>query len=143
VAFTWEMAREPRSKDELLAIALSRRRMAGEVSRSDARTARLAENETVFRAGNERIRASVAEVLPRTPYLCECGNEKCFERVELTRDEYEHVRADPARFFVLPGHEDVSAGERVVERFEDVAVVEKSGKAREIVTRRAPRKGER
>jgi hypothetical protein len=108
------------------------------MSRNDERAARLAENETIFRAGNERIRALVAEALPRTPYMCECGDQRCLERVELTKEEYERVRAHPARFLVLPGHEDMTAGEQVVERFDRYAVVEKNEKAREIVTRTGP-----
>jgi hypothetical protein len=134
------MARVPRSREELLAIALSGARRTGGMSGKDERAARLAENEAIFRAGNERIRAFVAEALPRTPYMCECGHENCFERLELTKEEYGRVRAHPARFLVSPGHEDTTAGERVVERFDHFAVVEKDGKAREIVTRTRPGK---
>jgi hypothetical protein len=134
-AFSPQMGRVPRSKEELLAVALSGARKGEDMSRKDERAARLAENESIFRAGNDRIRALVAEAMPRTPYLCECGNENCFERVELTKEEYERVRAHPARFLVLHGHEDMAAGEQVVERHADFAIVEKNGKGREIVTR--------
>ena len=140
-AFGLLMARMPRNTETLLAIALSRARKSGRVSSKDERSARMAANEAVFRAGNERIRAMVADAVPRTPYICECGEESCFERVDLTRDEYERVREGPARFFVSPGHEDRTADERVVERFDQFTVVEKEGKGREIVTRADPRKG--
>ena len=38
-------------------------------------------------------------------FLCECLRADCNELVELGAGEYEAVRADAARFFVLPGHE--------------------------------------
>jgi len=135
------MPRVPKDKEALLAIALSRRRKSERVRGNDQRSARLAANEAIFRAGNERIRSLVADALPRTPYICECGDESCFEQVELAKDEYERVREDPARFFVSPGHEDTTAGERVVERCDHFIVVEKVGRAREVVTSTDPRKG--
>lgn len=110
----------------------------------DERSARLAQNEAIFRAANEAIEAnrddSAAE---RREYICECGVESCFERVALTLAEYEAVRAQAARFFVAPGHEDLSAGEVVVEHFSRFAVVEKRGEEREIVERSDPRAMER
>jgi hypothetical protein len=107
----------------------------------DERSARLAQNEATFRAGNELIEKAVGLGVQRlAPYLCECGSEECFERVTLTEDEYEAVRAHPARFFVVPGHEDLTAGEVVVEAFPSYAVVEKSGEEREIVERSDPRR---
>src|SRR5579862_5958735 len=129
------MGRVPKDKDSLLAVALSGARKTGRVSGEDERSARLAANEAIFRAGNERIRAIVADSVPRTPYICECGDDRCFERVELTRDEYEQVRAHPARFLVSPGHQDRAAGERVVEKYDHFTVVEKEGKGREIAAR--------
>lgn len=129
------MERVPRDKEALLAVALSGGRKTERVSGDDRRSERLAENEVVFRAGNERIRAAVADGLARTPYMCECGDESCFARVELTRGEYERVRAHQARFFVSPGHEDRTAAERVVEKFDHFTVVEKQGKAGEVAVR--------
>ena len=107
----------------------------------DERSARLAANEATFRAGNELIEKAVAgraEVPPageEVPFLCECGDERCFGRVTLTVREYEVVRSHPARFFVVPGHEDLTAGEVVVEAFDRYTVVEKQGEEREIVER--------
>jgi hypothetical protein len=110
----------------------------------DERSARLAENEAVFRAGNEAIEANRdGGGRARQPYLCECGVETCFERVALTHDEYESVRQHPARFFVAPGHEDLTAGEVVIAEFPRYVVVEKAGDKREIVERSNPRASER
>jgi hypothetical protein len=113
-------------------------------SAMDERSARLAQNEAIFRAGNEAIDARRDDgARERREYVCECGIESCFERVVLTPEEYETVRAHPARFFVAPGHEDLSAGEVVVEHFSRFAVVEKRGEEREIVERSDPRAVER
>jgi hypothetical protein len=45
------------------------------------------------------------------------------------------VRSHPARFFVVPGHEDLTAGEVVVEQHGRFTVVEKQGEERELVER--------
>jgi len=108
----------------------------------DDRSKRMAANESIFRAGNEAIAHNSAGTGEgELSFLCECGVETCFERVVLAREEYESVRSHPARFFVVPGHEDMTAGEVVVEadssRF---TVVEKSGDGRRIVERTNPRR---
>jgi hypothetical protein len=100
----------------------------------DERSARLAENEAVFRAGNAAINGNLDAADGRElPYLCECGLDTCFERVALSRSDYEVIRSHPARFFVAPGHEDLTAGEVVVLRTTSYTVVEKTGGEREIV----------
>jgi len=103
----------------------------------DDRSARLAKNEAIFRAGNESIDKAAGGRM-RAPYLCECGEKSCLARVELTPAEYEAVRAHPARFFVVSGHEDLTAGEVVVEQYDRFTVVEKQGKERELVERVTP-----
>ena len=105
----------------------------------DERSAKLAENETIFRAGNESIERATGGKLEQTPFLCECGDAGCFARVELTPAAYEAVRAHAARFFVVPGHEDLTAGEVVVEQHEGYTLVEKQGEERELVEGRDPR----
>ena len=107
------------------------------------RKARIEENEKLFREVNERV-AQMHQGFQTgsdPEWVCECGDESCFEQVELAKDEYERVREDPARFFVSPGHEDTTAGERIVERCDQFIVVEKVGRAREVVTSTDPRKG--
>ena len=83
------------------------------------REGRIAENEAAFRAINERMsewpehqQAAGAEPIP---FVCECDDPHCFERVHLTRPQYEAVRADSSRFALTPGHE-LPDLERVVER---------------------------
>lgn len=105
----------------------------------DDRSARLAKNETIFRAGNESIDKAAGGRVEKAPYLCECGEKGCLARVELTPAEYEAVRAHPARFFVIPGHEDLTAGEVVVEQYPRFTLVEKQGEERALVERADPR----
>jgi hypothetical protein len=105
----------------------------------DERSARLAANEAVFRAGNERIDATLGDSLGTTTYMCECGDARCFQLLDLTSEEYEAVRAHPARFFVATGHEDLTAGEVVVEEAPRFTIVEKRGEERRIVERSDPR----
>ena len=104
----------------------------------DERSARLAKNEAIFRAGNESIDKAAGGRVEKAPYLCECGEQSCLARVELSPGEYEAVRAHPARFFVVPGHEDLTAGEVVVEEHDRFTVVEKQGEEREVVERVTP-----
>lgn len=104
------------------------------------RTERLAENETVFRAGNEAIEANRRGAgADERSYLCECGLATCFEQLSLTRGQYETVRAHPARFIVARGHQDEAAGEAVVDEGPDYLVVEKSDVGREIAEHTDPR----
>ena len=107
----------------------------GNCAQVDARSARLADNEAVFRLANDAIASNRRDRADRHEYLCECGDEECFERLQLSKDEYETVRAHPARFFVAPGHEDLTAGEVVVAECNRYSVVEKRGEEREIVER--------
>ena len=102
------------------------------------RARRLAENETVFRAGNEAINANLADGAELT-CLCECGSDTCFERLPVTRAEYEAVRANPTRFMVAPGHDDATAGEVVVAESRHYTIVEKHDEARGIAERSDPR----
>jgi hypothetical protein len=107
------------------------------------RIERLAENETVFRAGNEAIeanrRAGPGGDAAERVYLCECGSAACFEQISLTREQYEAVRAHPARFLVARGHEDESAGEAVVGETPTYVVVEKAAAGRQIAEQTDPR----
>jgi hypothetical protein len=90
---------------------------------------RLAQNEAFFRAVNDRIR-EIAEGLGPDPhdyeFLCECSDPACVERLTLSIDEYEAVRADARRFILTDGHTN-PAIEKVVETAADHVVVEKVG----------------
>jgi hypothetical protein len=101
---------------------------------------RLARNEALFREVNERIN-DVADALGRDKsyeFLCECSDTGCAERITLTHDEYEQIRADGRRFVLAPGHARTNV-EREVERADEHVVVEKTGEAGEVAARLDPR----
>lgn len=81
--------------------------------------------EEVFRSANDRIAEKGRELGWRfpVPFLCECSDQRCFGRVDLTLDEYQQVRAHPQRYLTLPGHE--VEGAFLVEHDERVALAEK------------------
>jgi hypothetical protein len=93
---------------------------------------RIARNEVLHREVNERVRQveqsltarGVVEPLEEGEYFCECGLDDCIEKVRVRSDEYNDVRAHPARFFVLPDHV-IADVETVVARNERFVVVEK------------------
>ena len=98
--------------------------------------ARLARNEVMFRAINERIR-ELAERFERVStdpvaFICECADETCVERVHLTSAQYDDIRAIPVRFVVVPGHEATPLVERVIYRSEGFTIVRKIGLAADI-----------
>jgi hypothetical protein len=72
---------------------------------------RAASSEALFRQVNERVMektegfASDADAPELFDFLCECAHESCLDHVQLTMGEYEHVRADPTHFVLVPGHE--------------------------------------
>ncbi len=91
----------------------------------------LATNEALFREVNERIEAvsqSVALGDEAMEFLCECDRPDCRENVNVTRAEYEAVRAVPTHFIGLPNHQDPRI-EHVAVANERFLVVEKEGKA--------------
>lgn len=102
---------------------------------------RIARTESLFRDVNERIAESAGRFdSEAAEFVCECADQACTGRVEATLDEYEDVRAHPARFLLRPGHEDTRV-ERVVERHKRHAVVEKFNAAIvEFVRRMNPRR---
>ena len=78
---------------------------------------RVRENEEVFRLANERLRNQIADAVGvdrLVPFLCECADERCMERVEMTLDDFASIRADTDTFAVAPGHA-VERVEKVVE----------------------------
>lgn len=98
-------------------------------------------NEAAFRRVNESIRSgtTVADVERPFGFVCECAVIGCNAVIELTLPEYERVRRDPHRFLIAPGHE-LAEVERVVERHDDHAVVEKvGGHARAVAEASDPR----
>lgn len=97
-------------------------------------------NESLFREVNERIAEGAWRSTDPSEldFVCECGDAACFERLVLTREEYEAVREHQARFLVAPDHEEPEV-ERIVELGSRYAVVEKRGAARQLAEEFDPR----
>ena len=104
---------------------------------------RKAANEVVFREVNERIEGlqrhfALTEQEP-LQLVCECDRLGCVEKLSVTLDAYERVRADPACFVVAPGHED-SEVEDVVDTGGRYVIVRKhAGEPRDIAESTDPR----
>jgi hypothetical protein len=101
---------------------------------------RLAYNEVAYRTANERMLRWEERHGNDEPelYLCECSSLRCPERLPLSREEYEGVRANPKHFLVHPGHENAEV-EAVVIRHEHYFVVEKDSEVSHIVRATDPR----
>ena len=96
-------------------------------------------NEATFRKVNEGIEARRDPDGPLA-FMCECGRLGCNKLVELTRAEYESVRANPRTFALVDGHEILEV-EDVVGRTDRYIVVEKRGKPEaEVVEHTDPRR---
>ena len=107
------------------------------MSRSDEQAAK---NESTFRRANEKLQEKATEfgrADERTPYLCECEDEGCTKVVLLTNADYEQVRAEPKRFLMLPGHQEVD--DVLVKQEAEFIVIEKRGEEGELVARQDPR----
>jgi hypothetical protein len=103
----------------------------------DAQRRRAATNQSLFREVNERIEDLATGSF--ASFICECMMEWCDERVAVTLVEYEKIRAHPARFFVLGGHEDPEV-ERTVETSDRYLIVEKLGAGEMVAVRLDPRR---
>ena len=107
----------------------------------DPRQERLARNEALFREVNERVRA-IATVHGRDSHVyeffCECSNADCTFQLQTTLAEYEAVREHGDRFLIAPQHS-LPEIEVVVEKHPEWWVVEKQGKAGELVEELDPR----
>ena len=110
----------------------------GDASELDLRRERAARNENLFREVNERIE-DLASTASFTQFICECYDETCDDRVSMTVQEYEHVRAEGNRFFVVPGHNGTDVDE-VVEATDRYLIVRKIGTGAEVAERLDPRR---
>jgi hypothetical protein len=110
------------------------------------RETRAADNQSLFRSINERVKElndGFSFVAPLGEWACECANDMCTERIEMTAAEYEAVRSDGSRFFVAPSDEHVWPDvERVTEATDSYWVVEKIGHAGYLARSHDPRSDE-
>jgi hypothetical protein len=109
--------------------------------KAEDRNRRIAKNEALFREVNERLRdlnASLGSGNGSFELLCECGDDRCFTKLEVSTTEYERVRGDATQFLVKPGHELVDL-EEVVSRANDYWIVRKRAEAAEVAEQHDPR----
>jgi len=108
----------------------------------DERIRRVGLNEAVFREVNERIEELAEEFRLERQLLnlvCECGDPTCVQQIQITRSEYESIRADPTHFAVFPGHE-IPEVEDVVEKRNGYDLIrKKEGGPAEIAAETNPR----
>jgi hypothetical protein len=78
----------------------------------------------LFRALNERIHELGVSAKGRFDLVCECGDDRCAQVLRMTPQEYESLRSHPARFALLPGH-DQPFRENVVSHRTAYVIVEK------------------
>ena len=92
------------------------------------RKQRIEENERLFREVNERVEEVQVELMSGSDpeWVCECGDETCFEKLTVPLREYHQIREHDNWFLVKPGHEKTDV-ERVVETRHGYTVVEKDG----------------
>jgi hypothetical protein len=108
----------------------------------DLRQKRLGLNEAVFREVNERI-GSLANLFKwgapaPLDLVCECRSATCVKRIEMTRAEYEALRAEETHFALYPGHADPEI-EQVISSHKGYEVVAKQGDAAEVARDLSPR----
>jgi hypothetical protein len=103
------------------------------------RRERVGHNEGRFRQLNERIEAGHPLPEERISFLCECGRLDCTAHVQVSRSEYERVRADSRLFLIVPGHE-ISETETVVANEPGWAVVKKHADVAPIAEQTDPRR---
>jgi hypothetical protein len=102
---------------------------------------RAGRNEALFREVNERVldlASDIGQLAGNTQFVCECSRDDCTEQITVPLTVYEAVRADPRRFLILRGHENVQI-ETVVERTDGYLIIEKEGPAARIADRTDPR----
>lgn len=100
----------------------------------ELREKRLAANEAFFRELNEKLEHRTDGSEDTLIVVCECSDEDCAQRLELTRREYEAARSEPVLFVVSHGHVDPEI-EEVISRSERYELVRKIGVGREVATR--------
>jgi hypothetical protein len=100
---------------------------------------RAARNQSLFREVNERIE-DLSTSASFVEFVCECAYSDCTQRINVTLEEYEEIRGDSNRFFVLPGHEMLEV-EAVVDSAEDrYLVVSKLGGGAAVANDLDPRR---
>ena len=68
---------------------------------------KLAENQEMSRSANERLQdvaGRTAEDGVVIPFLCECADDACMGRIEITIDDYFIAHLDDDHYVIIPDH---------------------------------------
>jgi hypothetical protein len=105
---------------------------------------RAAQNQALFRDVNERVEdlnETLRSVTPRGEWICECAAPECFERLEMSLEEYEGVRGEATWFAVAPDtlhfYPEV---EVIVDKTDRYWIVRKVGEAAGVAIELDPRR---
>jgi hypothetical protein len=97
----------------------SRRDGRGRAQGSDRR------ERSLFRSVNEKIEdvsLGLSLATQNITAVCECGDLKCAEHLDIDLTTYEQIRSDPTWFVVVSGHE-IADVEEIVERHDGFDIV--------------------
>jgi len=106
----------------------------------ESRSLSASKNQSLLRTVNEELERLEKDWQPeRLDLICECALLDCDEKISMTLQEYSAVRAHPARFLILAGHE-IADVERVVASSDGYLIVEKVGDGGEFAASHDPRR---
>jgi hypothetical protein len=110
----------------------------------EEKAARAARTQSLFREINERVQdinEAFSFAVPLGDWVCECADQSCTERIEVTLPEYDDLRSSPTRFAVAPSKDHVVPEvEEIVAKTDRFWVVEKIGAAGELAAKVDPRR---
>ena len=82
-----------------------------------------------FRYANGRfmdvVNGSATQDEQLIPFLCECAEDGCMGRIEITAWRYEDIHAEEGRYVILPGHMRI-AGQEIMEENSYYEIVKKA-----------------
>src|SRR3954451_15427733 len=93
------------------------------------RNERREENQRQFQDANQRLHDAVENRVREDraiPFLCECADEECAGRVEVSLSQWQAVAERENRFIILAGHPRTD-GEEIVDTLGPYELVEKPG----------------
>jgi hypothetical protein len=93
------------------------------------RNKRREDNQRLFKDANQRLHDVVehkAREATPVPFLCECADVECMERVEVSLEQWQAVADQENRFIIVAGHPRIE-GEDIVDTLGPYELVEKPG----------------
>jgi hypothetical protein len=81
----------------------------------------------LFRAVNERVVELGAPALGPADLICECPDQTCMRVLRMSLDAFDALRAEPALYAVVPGHEQPDDEGEVVGRANGYVLVRFAG----------------